>query len=117
MSRVLVNDLMQKNYVYFLTESPGHNFHPDFEPDLTPKKMLELGVFGGKYMTDCINEFPSDWFQYAKLSPNCKNIELNFFKVDASLSLSATIIVKTGPNISSSKAGIPGVTSERIVNG
>jgi len=89
MSRVLVNDLMQKNYVYFLTESPGHNFHPDFEPDLTPKKMLELGVFGGKYMTDCINEFPSEWFRYAKLSPNCKNIELNFFKVDASLSLSA----------------------------
>jgi uncharacterized membrane protein YjjP (DUF1212 family) len=43
---------MQKNYVYTLTEPPGKNFHPDFERQLTPKEMLELGVFRGKYMTD-----------------------------------------------------------------
>ncbi len=51
--RVCVNDLMQSGYVYFLTEPMGENFHPDFKPELTPKEMLELGVFGGKYMTDC----------------------------------------------------------------
>ena len=76
MSRVQVNDLMQINYVYFLVEEPGLNFHPEFEPELTPKEMLEMGVFGGKYMTDCKNEFPFDWFKKAKLSPTKKNINL-----------------------------------------
>ena len=50
---VSVNDLMQTGYVYYLTEPTGKNFHPDFQPQLTPKEMLELGVFGGKYLTDC----------------------------------------------------------------
>ena len=49
---VKVNDLMQQGYVYYLTEPAGKNFHPDFKPELTPKEMLELGVFGGKYMTE-----------------------------------------------------------------
>ena len=51
--RVLVNDRMQKGYVYDRTEPVGRNFTPGFEPQLTPKQMLRLGVFGGKYMTDC----------------------------------------------------------------
>ena len=89
MSRIQVNDLMQTNYVYFLVEDQGLNFHPNFNPELTPKEMLEMGVFGGKYMTDCKNEFPFDWFENAKLSPTKKNINLNYFKVDASLPLSA----------------------------
>ena len=50
---VKVNDLMQRGYVYYLTEPTGKSFHPDFKPELTPKEMLELGVFGGKYLTDC----------------------------------------------------------------
>src|SRR5215218_3460295 len=65
--RVRVNDLMQSNYVYFCTEPIGKNFDPDFQPELTPKEMLELGVFGGKYMTDCVDEFPASWFRRAKL--------------------------------------------------
>ena len=55
---VVVNDKMQKNYRYLLSEPTGKNFRSDFKPDLSPKQMLELGVFGGKYMTDCKNEFP-----------------------------------------------------------
>jgi hypothetical protein len=54
--RVIVNDLMQHGYAYHLTAPFGQDFHPDFRPALTPKEMLELGVFGGKYMTDCIKE-------------------------------------------------------------
>jgi hypothetical protein len=86
--KVIVNDKMQSNYVYYLIELVGKNFDPEFEPELTPKQMLELGVFGGKYMTDCIKEFPKDWFTNAKLSPRKKDISLNFFKVDASMPLS-----------------------------
>ena len=88
LKKVIVNDSMQSDYTYFLQEDVGQNFHVDFKPDLTPKKMLELGIFGGKYLTDCKNEFPADWFTDAKLSPNYKNIDINYFKVDASLPLS-----------------------------
>ncbi len=58
---IIVNDKMQQGYRYFLTKPTGRGFHPDFSPDLTPKKMLQLGIFGGKYMTDCRNEFPATW--------------------------------------------------------
>lgn len=86
--KVLVNDKIQKGYVYFITEKKGRNFYPDFKPDLTPKQMLEMGVFGGKYMTDCKKEFPKDWFEKARLSPQKKDISLNYFGVDASKPLS-----------------------------
>lgn len=47
-----------------------------------------MGVFGGKYMTDCTKEFPKSWFAHAKLSPEKKDPSLNFFQVDASQPLS-----------------------------
>src|SRR3989344_638932 len=87
MKEILVNDSMQKNYSYFLSKPVGKNFHSDFKPELNPKQMLELGVFGGKYMTDCKNEFPKDWFKQAKLSPLFSDNKLNFFGVKASQSL------------------------------
>jgi len=85
---VIVNDKMQKGYKYTLSEPAGKNFSPAFAPELSPKEMLHLGVFGGKYMTDCKKEFPKSWFVGAKLSPATHNPELNFFKVDASQPLS-----------------------------
>lgn len=88
MTTIHVNDRMQKNYSYALVEPTGKNFHSDFKPELTPKEMLELGVFGGKYMTDCQAEFPKDWFEKAKLSPQKSDSSLNYFKVSASQSLS-----------------------------
>ena len=84
--KIIIDDNMQTGY-YYLTESIGENFDPEFKPELTPKEMLELGIFGGKYMTDCEDEFPKSWFKKAKFSPDKKDISLNFFKVDASLSL------------------------------
>lgn len=83
-----VNDKMQQNYAYPLTEPTGRNFHDGFTPDLTPKKMLELGVFGGRYMTDCIEEFPVDWFEKARLCPERHDPKLNLFGVNASQPLS-----------------------------
>jgi hypothetical protein len=81
--KIKVNDKMQKNYTYELVEPAGKNFHQEFKPELTPKQMLELGVFGGKYMTDCKKEFPKEWFEKAKLSRK-KDCKLNYFKVNAS---------------------------------
>lgn len=81
---VIVNDRMQKDYRYQLTKPCGRCFDPDFIPELSPKQMLELGVFEGKYMTDCSQEFPASWFRRAKLSPSHVDPEMNFFKVHAS---------------------------------
>lgn len=85
---VTVNDTMQKRYRYARTAPAGRGFDPEFRPTLTPAEMLALGVFGGKYMTDCRKEFPASWFAKAKLSPARKNPKLNFFGVDASQPLS-----------------------------
>jgi hypothetical protein len=87
---VVVNDKMQKNYSYELTESVGRNFDPEFRPDLIPKEMLALGVFGGIYMRDCMDEFPKNWFIKAKLAPEgiIKPLaSMNYFGVNASQTL------------------------------
>lgn len=86
--QVAVNDLMQTGYVYFCTEPVGKNFHAHFHPELTPQEMLELGVFGGKYMTDSRKEFPAAWFKNVRLSSNRRDAKLNCFGVNASQPLS-----------------------------
>jgi hypothetical protein len=85
---VVVNDKMQRGYRYRLSAPAGRQFHPEFKPELTPKEMLTLGVFGGKYLTDCRKEFPTSWFTRAKLSPKRRDRSLNYFGVDASQPLS-----------------------------
>src|SRR5215831_15886199 len=85
---VRVHDKMQRGYGYALTAPMGRNFHPEFRPELTPKEMLELGVFCGKYMTDCRDEFPKSWFKLAKFAPNRRDCSLNYFGVAASQPLS-----------------------------
>ncbi len=89
--KVTVNDLMQTGYVYKLSRPEGRGFHFDFSPELTPKEMLEMGVFGGVYMRDCKKEFPDDWFKKAKFAPQetKKHLaEINYFKINASQPLS-----------------------------
>ena len=88
MRTIHVNDSMQQGYSYALSAPVGREFGEGFEPELTPKEMLALGVFGGKYMTDTQDEFPKDWFDGAKLSPERRDPSLNFFRVDASQKLS-----------------------------
>ena len=85
---VIVNDKMQRGYRYALTAPIGRGFDPEFKPQLTPAEMLRLGVFGGKYMTDCRREFPKSWFARAKLASHRPDPELNFFGVSASQPLS-----------------------------
>src|SRR5581483_12465187 len=74
---VTVIDRMQPGYRYSLTEPAGRNFHPEFRPELKPRQMLALGVFCGKYMTDCRKEFPATWFAKARLSPEGRDCSLN----------------------------------------
>jgi len=85
---VIVNDKMQRGYRYTLTSQVGVDFDPEFCPDLTPKEMLALGVFCGKYMTDCREEFPASWFAHAKLAGAVRDCSLNYFGADASQPLS-----------------------------
>ncbi len=84
--KIIVNDKMQKNYSYTLTAPMGKNFAKGFKPELTPKEMLKLGIFEGKYINDCQNEFPKDWFDEAKIA-NTADINLNCFKIKSRMSL------------------------------
>lgn len=88
---VRVSDKMQKGYRYTLSEPAGKHFDPRFKPELSPKEMLTLGVFGGVYMRDCTKEFPKDWFAKAKFQEKDsykQDPKFNFFGVNASQPLS-----------------------------
>ena len=52
-----------------------------FEPDLTPKEMLKLGIFGGYYFEGKHDEYPKDWFKNDKLSKTGYDVNLNCFKI------------------------------------
>ena len=84
---VLVNDTMQQGYRYRRSVPMGQCFAPSFAPQLTPAEMLELGVFCGKYMTDCRAEYPAAWFTSAKLAGAAPDCSLNYFGVRAGSSL------------------------------
>jgi hypothetical protein len=84
---VFVDDRMQTGYVYTRVAPMGTGFDPAFTPELTPAEMLALGVFCGKYLTDCRAEFPSEWFADAKLAAGRPDCSLNYFGVRAGSSL------------------------------
>lgn len=79
-----VEERYQSGYEYTCTEPVGKHFHPDFKPQLTPKEMLQLGIFGGDYFNEVPAEFPAEWFTGVTLSPKGAQKELNCFKVNAS---------------------------------
>lgn len=85
---VVVNDKMQQGYVYERVAPCGEAFDDGFAPELSPEQMLTLGVFEGRYLTDCLAEFPSGWFENARLSPLAPDVSCNCFKVKSRLPLS-----------------------------
>jgi hypothetical protein len=85
---VVVSDVMQSCYQYTLTERVGKSFDSGFLPQLSPRELLAMGVFGGKYMSDCTDEFPDDWFENAKLCSERHDPSLNYFGTNASQPLS-----------------------------
>ena len=61
------NMMDQGNYSYTPTAPYGDVQIPGvFEPYFTPAEMLALGVFEGKYLNDCRDEFPAEWFEAAR---------------------------------------------------
>ena len=88
---MIVADRMQQGYRYRRTAPAGRAFASDFKPELTPAEMLALGVFCGKYMTDCRAEFPASWFVHAKFAPDRADCSLNYFGVRASAPLSVWV--------------------------
>jgi hypothetical protein len=66
---IVVNDSMQSSYRYVLSAAAGADFAPEFRPVFSPKEMLELGVFEGKYCNDCRPELPEDWFEMRASQP------------------------------------------------
>lgn len=85
MQTIHVNEEYQQGYSYMLTEPVGEHFDPDFKPQLTPKEMLQLGIFGGDYFTKPPKEFPDDWFTDVRFSKTGHaDAKLNYFGINAS---------------------------------
>ena len=89
---IQVNNKMRKGYSYVLSEEPGTNFAAGFTPYMDPGEILALGSFEGKYLNDCISEFPAEWYLRAlalgKLSPQKPDVSLNYFQIKSRLPLS-----------------------------
>lgn len=83
-TKVRVHDRMQQDYVYELQANPATHVkqlkrsYPlessrregspktrKFKPFALPADMLAQGVFCGKYLNDCMAEFPREWFEAA----------------------------------------------------
>ena len=84
---VVDDDRIQRSYRYTISAPPGAGFAPEFKPRFSPKEMLELGVFEGKYCNDCRPELPEDWFDQARIAHQA-DPALNCFGVKSRQSLS-----------------------------
>lgn len=89
------NKMDHGHYTYVLSAPYGRIDDPSFNPYLTPHEMLMYGIFEGKYLNDCWNEFPKEWYidaiQHETLSPDFADNECNYFKIKSRQSLSEWI--------------------------
>jgi hypothetical protein len=85
-TKISVIDSMQSGYSYYIDAPMGKEFDEGFQPFYAPQKMLEMGVFEGKYCNDCQAELPKDWFVSAKLSDR-PDPSINYFGIKSRQSL------------------------------
>lgn len=87
---VKVADRMTRRSSYVLT-APAGRLGPDFRPQLSPARILRMGAFEGKYLNDCMMEFPREWYRGAlragKLCPQGPDPHVNAFGKKSRLSL------------------------------
>ena len=81
-TRVVVNDKMQRGYVYYRTEPVGRNFAPSFEPELSPRQMLRLGVFGGKSHDRLPRRIPIELVRPRKAEPEAAEPKTQLLRSD-----------------------------------
>ena len=90
--KIHVSNTMCKDYTYTLSVDPGTGMNPEFKPYATPGEMLAAGVFEGKYLNDCLLEYPAEWFwnaiQLGTLRPEGRDVSVNLFGVDSRKPLS-----------------------------
>jgi hypothetical protein len=84
---IAVDDRMQGGYRYTIAVRPGTGFADGFTPALSPKEMLQMGVFEGKYCNDCRPELPDDWFARARIADR-PDPALNYFGIKSRQPLS-----------------------------
>ncbi|PID36822.1 MAG: hypothetical protein CR993_03160 [Rhodobacterales bacterium] len=84
---IVVNDSFQSGYSYRREAPPGAEFDPAFTPAYSPAQMLAMGVFEGKYLNDCRDEFPAEWYETAKIADQ-PDASLNYFGVKSRQPLS-----------------------------
>jgi len=89
-TKITVWNKMEKNYSYVLQENPGENM--EFKAYADPGEILAGGAFEGKYLNDCLLEFPAEWFlnaiQLGTLCPGAPDVSVNLFGVDSRQPLS-----------------------------
>ena len=112
-----------RGYKYTLAANPGEDFDPRFSPALTPGEMLHMGVFEGKYLNDCTDEFPQEWFLHAgaagRLSPAGSDLSCNYFGVDSRQPLSVWKENGWAPRrggSASASAGARGILADPVKN-
>ena len=110
-----------KGYKYTLDCEPGKDFDPRFKPVYTPQEMLTMGVFEGKYLNDCTDEFPKEWFLWpdalGKLSPLRADVSCNYFGVGSRQPLSAWIENGWAPSDSHPKIkGSRAILADPVLN-
>lgn len=88
---ICYNKMDKGQYEFTITAQYGDVYTDKFQPKFTPQEMLEFGVFEGKYLNDCLLEYPKEWFlgaiENGKLSPAKPDVSCNYFNIKSRQSL------------------------------